>query len=580
MKNSFPVNQSASIVVSGEAGQGIETVEQFLNKIFKNSGYYTFSTKEYMSRIRGGCNSSEIRVCSKPVASFVNRIDILIALSKEALTHLSDRISEDTIIFSEKENFSDVDTCKLNLVEIPLSELAKNAGGKIYANIIAANIVPGLFSVDFNLVEQEIKEVFARKTDEVIENNIKAAHMGYELGQKRREEVHIEINTAKSRDPKENILINGTQATAMGCIAGGCNFISSYPMSPGTGVLTFLTKHAEEFGIISEQAEDEIAAINMSIGAWYAGARAMVTTSGGGFALMTEGISLAGMIETPVVVHLAQRPGPATGLPTRTEQGDLELVLYSGHGEYPKIVFAPGTPEEAFELAQKAFNLADKYQSPVFILTDQYLLDSVYSIKGLDIDNAEIQNYVVQTDKDYKRYTITENPLSPRGIPGHGEGLVLVDSDEHDEEGHITESMAVRNCMVEKRLKKMDLIKQEVIEPELIGPESYKTLVITWGSTKNAVEEALSEINDSEVSQLHFKQVYPVHDRLKEYLERAEKTIIIENNATSQFGKVIKLAAGMEIQYKILKYNGIPFSVEEVVKELKEICHGCKQLQS
>ncbi len=565
MQKYISLKEAASIVISGEAGQGIDTVENFLTRIFQLAGFYTFSTKEYMSRIRGGCNSTEIRVSSSPVSAFINKIDFLIALTDKAIPHLKERISENTIIFSEKENF-------------PITELSQEAGGKIYSNMISAGLILGLFSVEFNLMEKEIKKVFSEKTDEIINNNIKAAQSGYGLAQKYIKEKNLRIDISPNTDAKENILITGTQAVSMGCIAGGCNFISSYPMSPGTGVLTFLTKNSEELGIISEQAEDEIAAINMSIGAWYAGARAMVTTSGGGFALMTEGVSLAGMIESPIVIHLAQRPGPATGLPTRTEQGDLELALYSGHGEFPRIILAPGTPAESFELSHRAFNLADKYQVPVFILTDQYLLDSVYSTKPFEIDKTEVNKYVIKTSVNYKRYELTENGLSPRGIPGYGEGLVVVDSDEHDEEGRITEDMSVRKKMDKKRLKKLELIKQEVETPELTGDEKYKILVISWGSTKEIVKEAILNLDSDGIAQLHFKQVYPLPEKLNKYLAAAEKTIIIENNATSQFGKLIKIQTGIEVQDKILKYSGLPFSVEEVAEELKRICYGCKQL--
>jgi len=215
----------------------------------------------------------------------------------------------------------------------------------------------------------------------------------------------------------------------LGAIAGGCSFISTYPMSPSTGVWIFLTQHSKEFDIITDQSEDEISAINMAIGAWYAGARGMVATSGGGFALMVEGLSLASMIETPVVIHLGQRPGPATGLPTRTEQADLEFVLHAGHGEFPRIILTPGTMEDAFNLSQRAFDLADKYQVPVFILTDQYFLDSYYNLPSLNLSDIRNQSHVVKTNKEYKRYQLTENGISPRGIPGYGEGLVSVDSD-------------------------------------------------------------------------------------------------------------------------------------------------------
>jgi 2-oxoglutarate ferredoxin oxidoreductase subunit alpha len=339
-------------------------------------------------------------------------------------------------------------------------------------------------------------------------------------------------------------------------------------MSPSTAVLVFLAKHGRDFDIIAEQAEDEIAAMNMAIGAWYAGARAMVTTSGGGFALMTEGLSLAGMLESPIVIHLGQRPGPATGLPTRTEQADLELALYAGHGEFPRIILAPGKIEDAFYLTQKAFNLAAKYQVPVFVLTDQYFLDSYYNTASLDSSGVKVEEHILKSAKDYKRYELTDDGISPRGIPGFGKGLVAVDSDEHDTEGHITEDLDLRIKMVDKRLKKTDLIRAEAVPPELRGPENYKTLIVCWGSTYNVAKEAVTNLGRDNISLLHFKQLCPLHERTADYLNKAEMLIIVESNATSQFGKLIKLQTGMEIENKILKYNGLAFSVEEVVERL------------
>lgn len=285
---------------------------------------------------------------------------------------------------------------------------------------------------------------------------------------------------------------------------------------------------------------------------------------------MTEGLSLAGMLETPTVIHLAQRPGPATGLPTRTEQADLELALYAGHGEFPRIIFAPGKLEDGFYLTQKAFNLADKYQIPVFILTDQYFIDSYYNIPVLEVEKITIESHIIKTDKSYQRYKLTENGISPRGIPGYGKGLVAVDSDEHDEEGHITEDLDLRTKMVNKRLEKLESIKKEVLTPELIGSENYKYLIIGWGSTYHAVREALEELGRKDVSFLHFKQVYPLHPETERYLQKAEKSILVENNATAQLGKLIKLNTGVEIENRILKYNGLAFTVEEVRSNLEK----------
>ena len=561
-----------SIVLCGEAGQGIQTVENILTRVLKLSGYNVFATKEYMSRIRGGANSTEIRVSSKKISSFVDKIDVLIPLSPGAIKHLEKRITPETIILGEKEILeSECLPDKCEIVDIPFSKIASEIGGKIYANIIAAGLVSGLLQVERQTIDQYLERRFASKERDVQQKNIESAKKGYEISRDLLETNRIQIKIQKSAEVKDDILLSGIEAVAMGAMAGGCNFISSYPMSPSTGVWTFLAQHSKEFDLIAEQAEDEISAINMAIGAWYAGARGMVTTSGGGFALMVEGLSLAGMLETPVVIHLGQRPGPATGLPTRTEQADLQFVLNAGHGEFPRIIFAPGNLEDAFYLTQKAFNLADKYQIPVFILTDQYLLDAYYNIPSINLSDIQIESHIVKTDQDYKRYELTKNGISSRGVPGFGEGLVSVDSDEHDEDGHITEDLDLRTKMVDKRLKKMELVKTEIIPPELHGSENYKTLLIGWGSTYHVIKEAMDELGKDDVSFLHFKQVYPLHPNTIDYLKKAQNVVIIENNATSQLGKLIKLHTGFDIQKRILKYNGLPFSVEEVVENLKNI---------
>lgn len=558
-----------SIVLCGEAGQGIQTVEQLFTKIVKKAGFNVFSTKEYMSRVRGGSNSTQIRISTEPVSAYINRIDLLITLSEDAIKHLGDRISSKTIIIGEKNHIKNNKNFKV--VEIPFSQHAKEIGNIVFSNTIAVGLLSALCSIDNKVIAEQVETFFSKKKKNLVNDNILAAEKGYDIGADlvKKEKAQLDILVPKHQN--NDIVLNGTQVIGLGALAGGCNFISSYPMSPSTGVLTFLSQQSNDFDIIVEQAEDEISAINMALGAWYAGARSMVTTSGGGYALMTEGVSLAGMIESPIVIHLAQRPGPATGLPTRTEQSDLEHALYSGHGDFPKIIFAPGTLQEGFYLTQKAFNLADKYQVPVYILTDQYFVDSYYNIPGLHLDRISNRNYVVETRKDYKRYELTNSGISPRGIPGYGNGLICVDSDEHDEEGRITESMIIRTQMVDKRLRKLKEIMKETIPPTLIGDEHYKTLIIGWGSTYHVIKEAIEMIDRKDVSFLHFKQIYPIHPNTIKYLKKAEKTIIVENNATSQFGKLIKLHTGYEINHKILQYNGLPFSVETVEKQIKQI---------
>ena len=559
-----------SIVLCGEAGQGIQTVEKIFIKLVKKAGFHVFSTKEYMSRVRGGSNSTQIRISTKPITAYIDRIDFLIPLNEEAVEHVNKRIKKKTVIIGEDKY---IKTNKTGYkIEIPITKLAKSVGSLIYSNIIAVGVLSSICGINKTTLSETVEEFFIKKTQEVRENNIRAANIGYETCFKHYKKKDIVKKIISPINKKnDNIILNGAEAVSLGAIAGGCNFISSYPMSPSTGILTFLSKHSEEFNIIAEQAEDEISAINMVLGAWYAGARGMVTTSGGGYALMTEGVSLAGMIESPVVIHLGQRPGPATGLPTRTEQGDLEHAIYSSHGDFPKIIFAPGTLEDGFYLTQKAFNLADKYQVPVYILTDQYFIDSFYDIQKLDLKKINNENHFIKTDKNYKRYKITKNGISPRGIPGYGDGLVCVDSDEHDECGHITEDSDIRTKMVNKRLQKLSEIKKEIIPPELVGEKEYKILVIGWGSTYNIIKEAISTNGRNDISFLHFKQVFPLYSKTIDYLNRAEKVIIVENNATSQFAQLIRQKTGFHIKNKILQYDGFPFSVETIIKEINKI---------
>jgi len=566
---SFQKKDDVSIVLCGQAGQGIQTVEHLLTRIFKLAGYNVFATKEYMSRVRGGMNSTGIRVSSNPVHASVSQIDILIPLDKEAVKHVEERISPQTIILAEEEAIGgSFDQNKYKFVEVPFTKTASQIGNKIYSNVVAVGTIAGMFRIELQKVSNFVRQSFSTKSEGIVKNNLAAAKAGYELSDTLQDLTTIGFNIDKVTGIEQQILLSGTEAVALGAIAGGCNFISAYPMSPSTGVLVFLAKHAKEFGIIAEQAEDEITAINMAIGTWYAGARAMVTTSGGGFALMTEGLSLAGMLESPIVIHLAQRPGPATGLPTRTEQADLELALYAGHGEFPRIILAPGKIEDGFYLTQKAFNLADEYQIPDFILTDQYFVDSYYNTAFLDLSDINIEKHIIKTEVDYERYKLTATGISPRGIPGFGQGLVVVDSDEHDEAGHIIEDLGLRTKMVDKRLRKFELLKNETIPPELVGPEDYKNLIVCWGSTYSIVDEAVKNLNRDDVAFLHFKQIYPLPNETTGYLQKAHKIMIVENNATSQFAKLIKLHTGIDIENKILKYNGLSFYVEELTERL------------
>jgi 2-oxoglutarate ferredoxin oxidoreductase subunit alpha len=559
-----------SIVIGGEAGQGIKTIEYVLTRIFKFSGMHVFSTKEYESRIRGGVNSTEIIVSSQPVNTFVDKIDLLLVLNNGVVDHLATRIDEDTLVLGEKENISDSEREKLSKYHaIPIEDLAKEAGKKIYSNSVVVGVICGLFGLKEEVVTNTLENYFSKKGSDIVDNNINAMQIGKVAGVKLKDKNQLDFRIKTNQEITDHLLLNGNDAVALGAMNGGCNFMSFYPMSPGTGVATFFAQHSNEMELVVEQAEDEIAAINMAIGAWYAGARAMITTSGGGYALMNEGLSLSGVTETPVVFHIGQRPGPGTGLPTRMGQEDLMFALFGGHGEFPRIILAPGDLKDGYMLGKKAFELADKYQVPVFILTDQYYLDSNYNIDDLPFSDQQNKNYFIETKEGYQRYKLTDDGISPRGIPGHGKGLVTVDSDEHDQEGRITENFDVRINMVDKRLKKADKIKEDYIDPEFFGNDDYDLLLLSWGSSKNAVLAAMAELDGNNIGYLHIKQLSPFHEKIGNYLSKASRNVCIENNATGQLAKLIKMETDQIVHSKILKYNGLPFSREELVEKIK-----------
>ncbi len=572
-KKKSVIERDISIVLCGGAGQGIQTVEQLLTRMLKRSGYHVFATKEYMSRVRGGSNSTQIRVSSQPVQAPVRRIDFLIPLDNEAIPHVAERLDKNTVIIGDQER---IDTDR-KMIHVSFLEMAKEIGNAIYANTLAVGLLLGLMEGDLEEGKEYLKDYFSKKKKEdMIQDNLQALEKGFQEADRLIREKFVDENhflhLKKSKDVRDDLLMNGAEAVGLGAVAGGCNFISSYPMSPSTGVLVFLSQYGPEFNVISEQAEDEIAAINMALGAWYAGARAMVTTSGGGLALMTEGISLAGMIESPVVIHLAQRPGPATGLPTRTEQGDLQLALHAGHGEFPRIILAPGMIEDAYLLTQKAFYWADKFQVPVFILTDQYTMDTYYNLKTFKIPEGKIDRFILKTKPGYQRYDLkTDDGISPRGIPDFGEGLVRIDSDEHDEKGLITEEMVIREKMMDKRNAKWNLIKREAFLPTLTGPDDFRLLCIGWGSTYPIIKEALSRIDHSDIALLHFSQVYPIAEASIDLLKKAKQVISIENNYSGQFSQLLEMSTGITIDTRILKYNGLPFYADELAEEIKDV---------
>jgi 2-oxoglutarate ferredoxin oxidoreductase subunit alpha len=559
-----------NILIGGQAGQGLNIVQNLLISFFKKNDYYVFSSNEYMSRVRGGFNTITIRLSGERRISLKRDANILFTMSKGVMTwcEKEGRLTEKTVVLGSSQMLEDSIKVTLKRIPVNLNDIVDRVGNKIYMNTIIAGVIAGLLETDKNLITEVLKSIFKGKSTEIIENNKRAFFEGFAVGESL-EDGKIDIKIKKDLLVKEMLSISGNDALSLGAIAGGCNFLSFYPMSPATSMALFFAKYAKKFGLVVEQFEDEISVINAAIGASYGGARSVVTTSGGGFDLMQEGISLSGMAQIPVVVHIAQRPGPSTGLPTRTMQSDFNLSLYAGHGEFPRIILSPGTIEEAYSLASKAFNLADKYQIPVFLLTDQYLVDTIYFVDKNNLTGEQPSYSYIKTDQNYKRYMLTESGISERGIPSYGTGVVLCNGNEHDEYGDTTEDEDYSRIMQEKRNKKLIAINNDVIKPSFIGSNAFEVLIYCWGSTYTVIKEAFDLLGDSRLAILHFSQVYPVHESSFEYFSKAKYIIGIEQNYNGQFGEFLKSKILRDIDKKILKYNGRAFYIEEIVEALK-----------
>jgi 2-oxoglutarate ferredoxin oxidoreductase subunit alpha len=571
-----------SIKIGGEAGQGIQTIGDTLAKVFSREGYHVFTHQDYESRVRGGHNFYQIRFSDMPVTASRDSIHIIIALDKESVMLHEKELSEEGIIIYDckmignPQILSSEKGDRRKFLDIPFIRLALEHGGnKIMANTVAIGAVLGMLRLNLDILNNILQDTFKKKGEEVVKANIRAAKAGHAFAMENCEKCSFRpAPTAKAK-----MMINGIEGIALGALASGCKFYSAYPMTPSTGIMNYLAGKEKEYSIVVEQAEDEIAAINMALGASFAGVRSMTGTAGGGFALMVEGLSLAAMTETPLVTALGQRPAPATGLPTRTEQGDLLFSLYAGHGEFPRIVFAPGTPEQAFYLTNKAFELAEKYQITAIILFDQYLGDSEWTFEGFDLKKITYTDYRLRGKEfaeiqDYRRHAFTDTGVSPFGIPGDSKNVVVTDSDEHNEEGHIIEDAETRIKMVQKRLlKKLPLIRQEIEPPFLYGKDYPDILIVGWGSTYGVMKEVVDILSkEKNIAMLHFSEICPFPStESSEYLnmlQNAKIAICIENNATGQFARLLRAETGFEFIHRINKYDGRPFTVDGLLGEL------------
>lgn len=550
-----------NILIGGAAGQGIETVSFILEKILQRNGYFIFSSKDYMSRVRGGHNFTMIRFSDEVVNSHCTEIDAIIALDQNTIDIHHKSLNLDGLIIADKSLKFDDPRFK----SLAIKDIALDVENKRSENIVALGALIKSFDIDTALVESILKEKFKKH----YMSNLLAFNKGYQLSN-----INKKANRVKANN---NILINGNQAIGLGAIAGGVSFYAAYPMTPSTGIIDYIVSKRAETNVFFEQAEDEIAAINMALGASFAGARSMTASSGGGVSLMVESLGLVAMMETPLVLVNVQRPGPATGLPTRTEQSDLSFLLTASHGEIPRMIISLKNPEDAFYQTIRALNLADKYQALVILLSDQYLADSNVTSHPFDFSNIKIERHIACVDdiedQVYKRYKLTENGISKRLIPGRSKGqIVITGSDEHDEYGHITESAKVRTDMVEKRMNKLKLLESELIEPEYYGIDEAEHILIAWGSTEGIIKDAVDILNkDSlKVASLIFGDIYPLPTKsLFKYTDNVSNIVNVEQNYTGQLAKLIRQETGIHCNKSILKYDGRQITAEEIVEQFK-----------
>jgi 2-oxoglutarate ferredoxin oxidoreductase subunit alpha len=575
-----------SVIIGGEAGAGIFRSGFLFAKSCMRGGLSVFGTNGYQSLIRGGHNFYVARVEPSNVYSQADLVDLLIALNAETVTLHKDELTKDGGIIYDP---ADIDlTTKtlgradLHLYPVPLKKIVweELKEDPIMRNTVALGAAFAILDYDLEFLENVLKDTFKAA---VADSNIKAARRG----QKHVKDTFKEkfsCRLQKKAAAKRRIFLSGNEAVGLGAIKAGCKFYAAYPMTPSTGVLHFMAENERNNEMLVIQPEGEIAAVNMTAGAAFAGARAMTATSGGGFCLMSEGLGMTGMTETPVVIMVGQRPGPSTGLPTYSGQGDLRFILHASQGEFPRVVIAPGDVEECFYETMRAFNWAEKYQLPVLLLTDKYVIESQMSMEPFDLSRVRVERGDLitaqyQGEEEYKKHKLTETGISPRALPLTKGAVVRTNADEHDELGYTSEDSEMTTNMIDKRMRKLIYLAKELEErnvetTKLYGPEKAAATIVSWGGTKGPIREALKLLKEGGVAanflQIVYLQPFPT-EKAKKALNKAEKTIVVENNKTSQLSSLIREHLLRDVDHKILKYDGRPFNPCFLAERVKEV---------
>jgi 2-oxoglutarate/2-oxoacid ferredoxin oxidoreductase subunit alpha len=578
------MRQSFTVGIGGAAGQGVATPGDIFAKIFSRRGLHVNAYNAYQSIIRGGHTFLMIRTGPDPVTNMGDRLDLLIALNQDTMDrHLSLLTAGGACLYNADQIKPSTPAAGVQLCPMPVSTLADISKNKVAQNTLALGAAISMMGIGFPALEVALAEQFGKKDQAVIDENVNVARAGYDYASKNFKPFAWPLPMT---DTKYAVL-SGNSALAMGGAAAGVKFYCAYPMSPSTGVLHWMASHARKAGIVVRQVEDEIGVINMAIGAAQAGVRSMCATSGGGFALMSEGLGLSAQAEIPVVVIDCQRAGPSTGVPTKTEQGDLWQMLGAAFGDYPRVIAAPLDIGDCFTLMPEIFNLVDRFQCPGIVLCDLLLSEGRLSVDPQDlnfqpfVDRGGLITSNGEPHEEYKRYLITESGVSPRAIPGIPGFTHVVSSDEHDENGVLISdeytNATKRRAMMEKRMRKVDGIEKSVPPPQLVGPANADVTLIGWGSTWGVIEEAIELLRDQGISgnQLQIRWLVPLHgDTIVEILKKARHTIIVENNFSGQFARYLRSETSFVPNGHIRKYDGEPFMPHHIVEAVKEQLAG------
>ena len=596
-----------AVGIGGENGQGIASTGNILALIFARRGLHLNAYNAYQSIIRGGHTFLTIRASDGQVRNMGDKIDVLIPLNQDTMDRHLHLLKSGACAIYDKEKISPGKAADgVQLCAMPMKELTK--GNKLAVNTAALGAALQLLGIESEPLETVISRQFKKKGDAVIAENVAIARAGYDYAAQN----FTAFPWKAPRGAKPLGIVTGNQAIAMGGAAAGVKFYAAYPMSPSTGVLMWMAAHARELGIMVRQVEDEIGVMNMVIGAAHTGCRAMCATSGGGFALMTEAVGMAGMIETPIVCVDVQRAGPATGVPTKTEQGDLWQVLGAGQGDYPRIVVAPTNQLDLFHTIPELFNLCDKYQCPGLVLSDLLISEGTASIDPDDLDfqeKIERGELILSNgnglpavasakegngenpaggynDKTYLRYKNTQSGISPRAVPGVPGYIFTAATDEHDEDGTLISDEFTnpqkRRMMVEKRARKMQGAINDIAPPKLVGPEEADVTLVGWGSTAGVIREAVEKLAGKEgivANQLVIKWIVPLHAaEIGKILEHTKNVIVVENNQSGQFARYLRSETGFAAHGHIRKYDGEPFMPHHIVEAVKEQLAGNARL--